>query len=171
MELEDVIERVQTARRGAEEDRRRTAALTQEAEVAGQRLNQKLQETERRDAWLQEEADALVEEELRQAASALQAPLRELANGPRPGSERAAEILNTLAGLLRGTSVHRRRMKFIGGLRKDHRVYLPRWRRHGVVVKVDRVREIVVVKYGKMRVEVPFEDVSWIQPLEGGSNG
>ena len=95
----------------------------------------------------------------------------EQSNAPRPHGDRAAEILNTLAGLLRATSVHRRRMKFIGGLRKDHRVYLPRWSRHGVVRQVDRVREIVVVQYGKMRVEVPFEDISWIQPLDGGSRG
>ena len=97
---------------------------------------------------------------------ALEGPLRQLANGPRPYSEQAETMLKTLAGLLHGTSVHRRRMKFIGGLRKGHKVYLPRWRRDAVIKKVDRVREIAVVEYGKLRMEVPFEDVSWLRPLD-----
>jgi DNA mismatch repair protein MutS2 len=164
--LEDAIEGVQSARRSAEEDRRRTAQLTREAESAGERLNQRLAEAERRGTWLDEEADALLQEQLQAIRSALEGPLRHLANGPRPYSEQAETMLKTLAGLLHGTSVHRRRMKFIGGLRKGHKVYLPRWRRDAVIKKVDRVREIAVVEYGKLRMEVPFEDVSWLRPLD-----
>ena len=43
----------------------------------------------------------------------------------------------------------------------------PRWRRLCVVHKVDKVRETVTVDYGKVKMEVPFEDVSWLQPLGG----
>lgn len=169
MALDEVIERVQSARRSAERDRRRTAELTQQAEERGRKLSREVAETERRKAWLEEEADALVDEELRAVSSLLDAPLKALANAPEPHRERAAEIAEIVRRLLRGTSVHRRRMRFIGGLRKDHEVYLPRWGRHGVVRKVDRTREMVVVQYGKMRVEVPFEDVSWLRPLDRGA--
>jgi hypothetical protein len=47
-------------------------------------------------------------------------------------------------------------------------VFLPRWGRLCAVRKVDKVREIVTVDYGKVRMEVPYEDVSWLQPLDAG---
>jgi hypothetical protein len=34
-----------------------------------------------------------------------------------------------------------------------------------LVAKVDKVRESVAVDYGNVRMDVPFEDVSWLQPL------
>ena len=34
------------------------------------------------------------------------------------------------------------------------------------VHKIDKVREIAFVDYGKVRMEVPYEDVSWLQPLD-----
>ena len=56
-------------------------------------------------------------------------------------------------------------MQFCNGLRKGDPVFLPRWGRVCSVHKVDRVRETIHVDYGKVRMEVPFEDVSWLQPL------
>ena len=67
---------------------------------------------------------------------------------------------------MEGTSVHRRRMKFIGGIKKNATVYVPRFGKQCTVKKVDRTRELVTIEVGKMRIEVPFEDVSWIQPLD-----
>ena len=43
----------------------------------------------------------------------------------------------------------------------------PRWRRLCAVHRVDKVREQITVDYGNVKVDVPFEDVSWIQPLGG----
>ena len=77
----------------------------------------------------------------------------------------ARELSATLARVLGGTSVHRRRMQFLGALRKDRVVYVPRLGKRCLVKKVDRVREVCIVEVGKMRMEIPFEDVSWLQPL------
>ncbi|MCA8943958.1 MAG: endonuclease MutS2, partial [Planctomycetes bacterium] len=91
--LEEQIERVQKARREAELERQRRRDLSREAEEAGDRLRSEQQELELKNAWLHEEADALVEEELRAARDLLVQPLRELANGPRGFAEKAAVLL------------------------------------------------------------------------------
>ena len=70
-------------------------------------------------------------------------------------------------GMLTGAPVHRRRMKFCHGLRKGDQVFLPRWHRACAVRKVDKVRETITVDYGKVTMQVPFEDVSWLVPLGG----
>jgi hypothetical protein len=117
-------------------------------------------------AWLEEEADELVAKEMRAAQSVLQAPLKELANAPRPFSDKAKSLLDALGGLLRGSSLRRRRMAFCADLAKESIVYLPRLKRRAVVKKVDRVREMLTVELGKLRMDVPFEDVSWLAPLD-----
>lgn len=165
--LEDVIESVQSARREAEADRARVADLTATAEAKEKRIAELERELEKKSAWLEEEADAMVSEEMRAAQGLLQTPLKELVNAPRPFGDKAKALLDVLGGLLRGSSLHRRRLAFVATLDKESVVFLPRLRRRAIVKKVDRVREILTVELGKLRMEVPFEDVSWLAPLDG----
>jgi DNA mismatch repair protein MutS2 len=168
-QLERVVERVHVVRREAEAERVRTLARAREVAETEEQVRQRLQDLERRYAWLEEEADHLLEEELRRARALVEGPLKQLQNAPRPHGEQARDVLARLHELLVGSSVHRRRMKFLGGLRADDVVFVPRLQKRCVVRKVDRVREVLTVLVGKMPVEVPFEDVSWLQPLDQGS--
>ena len=119
----------------------------------------------KKENWLQEEADGTVEAELRRAQAALQEPLTALVNAPGQHGERARELRRIVDGLLKEGALHRRRMAFCHRLRKGDEVFLSRFGRVCPVRKVDKVRELVVVDYGKVRMEVPFEDVSWLRPL------
>ena len=121
----------------------------------------------RKEAWLQEEADGVIETELRKVQEALAEPLAALASAPGQHGERARTLKKVVEGLLKQSALHRRRMAFCHGLKKGDQVFLPRWRRVCVAHKVDKVREMVTVDYGNVKVEVPFEDVSWLQPLGG----
>ena len=76
------------------------------------------------------------------------------------------ELLRGLDGLFQGTSLHRRRMRFLGGVRKGQTVYVPKLGKLCTVKKVDRTRERITIELGKLRMELAFEDVSWIQPIE-----
>ena len=165
--LDHIIERVQVARRDAEADRRRSADLTRAAEAQQTRLDERLAEAVRKENWLQEEADGVVEAELRAAHAALVEPLAALFSAPGQHGERARQLRVVVDGLLKNSALHRRRMRFCHGLKKGDQVFLPRWRRLCAVHKVDKVREIVAVEYGNVKMEVPFEDVSWLQPLGG----
>lgn len=164
--VEEVVERVQAARADAEADRKRSQELTQQAAAAEQKARAKLADADLKGAWLEEEAGSFVDEELRAARLLLEGPLKEFGNAPQPWAGRAKALLDTLQGLLKGTSLHRRRMRFLGTLRKDAVVWVPHLRRRCTVKKVDRVREVVSLEVGAMRLEVPFEDVSWLQPLD-----
>lgn len=165
--LDHIIERVQVARRDAEADRRRTADLTRAAEQQQTKLDERLAEAVRKENWLQEEADGVVEAELRAAQAALAEPLTALLSAPGQHGERARGLKVVVDALLKNSALHRRRMRFCNGLKKGDQVFLPRWRRTCAVHKVDKVREVVVVDYGNVKMEVPFEDVSWLQPLGG----
>ncbi len=164
--VEEVVEKVVEARQQAEAERRRTTELVQQAEVTQQKAQTKLNHAEVRGAWLEEEAAQMLDEELRAARQILEAPLREFINAPQPWSGKAKGLLDALVALFKGTSLHRRRMKFLGALRKDDVVYVPQLKRRCTVKKIDRVREVVSVEVGAMRLELAFEDVSWLQPLD-----
>ncbi|MBM4397172.1 MAG: hypothetical protein FJ087_16000, partial [Deltaproteobacteria bacterium] len=163
--LDRLIERVQLARRDAEADRRRSADLQREAAAQQNQLESRLAEAERKEGWLQEEADAVVEAELRAARAAIEGPLGPLLHAAGQHGENARAIKLVADGLLKKAALHRRRIAFCMGLRKGDEVFLPRWRRTCAVTKVDKVRELVTVDYGNVKMEVPFEDVSWLQPL------
>lgn len=165
--LDHLIERVQVARRDAEADRQRSADLTRAVSEQHAQLEERKAEARRKENWLQEEADGVVEAELRRAQSALQEHVTALLSAPGVHGERARSLRAIVDGLLKQSALHRRRMSFCHGLRKGDQVYLPRWRRLCLVHKVDKVREQITVDYGNVKMEVPFEDISWLQPLGG----
>lgn len=164
--LDNLIERVQVARRDAEADRRKTADLSRAAVVRQAELDERMAGAVRKEGWLQEEADGVVEAELLKAQAALQAPLTALLSAPAPHGERARAMKAVVDALLRHGALHRHRMRFCNALKKGDQVFLPRWGRACTVHKVDKVRETVAVDYGNVKMEVPFEDVSWLQPLD-----
>jgi DNA mismatch repair protein MutS2 len=127
--LDHLIERVQVARRDAEAERQRTADRSLEVTQQHARLAERLADAVNKENWLQEEADGVVEQELRRAQEALQEPLRELVNAPGRHGERARELQALVAGLLKQSALHRRRMAFCHRLKKGDEVFLPRWRR------------------------------------------
>lgn len=119
----------------------------------------------RKESWLQEEADGVVEAELRRAQAAMHEGLTALLSAPGVHGERARALKGVVDSLTKQAALHRRRMAFCHGLKRGDPVFLPRWRRLCSVHKVDRVREQITVDYGNVKMEVPFEDVSWLQPL------
>ncbi len=163
--LEEIVEQAQQARRDAELRRQETVAESVRVRETRDELDRQRQEVERRGNWLQEEADAVVAAELRRLREALAPGLSRLAQAPRPHGELAQQLAAALADLGRGTSVHRRRMQFLASLGRDDLVYVPRLARRCQVRKLDRVREVLTVQVGKLAIEIPFEEVSWLAPL------
>lgn len=164
--LDNLIQRVQVARRDAEQDRQRTADRSRVVERREGELEAKLAEAQKKEHWLQEEADGVVESELRKAHAAMADDLASLTQAPGAHGERARGLKKVADGLLKSAALHRRRMTFCHQLKKGDEVFLPRWGRLCAVRKIDKVREQITVDYGKVRMEVPFEDVSWLQPID-----
>ncbi len=163
--MTEAIERVHAVRRDAQEHLQASARLKKQAQSKERELADRLVHMERRQYWLEEEADAVVDEALKASRQLLAESVAELGNAPKPWGPQAKALLATLAEQSRATSVHRRRKAFLGGLRKGAVVYVPHLERRCTVRKVDKIRELLHIEVGKMRMEIPFEDASWLQPL------
>ncbi|MEE2887398.1 MAG: hypothetical protein VX951_08205 [Planctomycetota bacterium] len=164
--MEEAIERVHDVRRHAEANRAESEAVKRSTDEAARQAEDRLVELGRKEAWLEEEADQVVDSGLREVREEVEAALKQLVNAPKPFGAQAQALGESIRSLLANTSVHRRRMKFLGALRKNGVVYVPRLGRRCQVKKVDRNRELVIIEVGKIRMEIPFEDVSWLQPLD-----
>lgn len=164
--LEEIIGQVQRTRRAAEEQRKRAEASARRAVGEERELAQKTEEVERRESWIREEAEHFVDEELRTARDLLVDPLKQFVNAPSPYDERARGMLRLVEGLLQSSSLGRRREKYLEEVKKGHMVYVPRFRRRCEVRKVDRKRRTIAVDVGGIRMDLPFDDISWLQPLD-----
>mgnify|MGYP002713139542 CR=1 FL=1 len=164
--LEEMIGRVQATRQAAEKHRRAAEETRLKVRSEAKELEGRKEEVERKEGWLREEAEHFVDEELRAARDMLREPLGQFCNAPRPYGEKAQGMLKLLDELMKGSSLGRRRESYLETVKKGHMVYVPRYRRRCKVLKVDRKRRQLALEMGGLRVEVPYEDVSWLQPLD-----
>ena len=164
--VEEMIDKIQVTRMAAEAEKRRTEELARQAGQDAEKLSVEREELERRRQWLQEEADHLLEAELKTARGLLETPLREFANAPQPYGRKALDLLDALGLLFGKSSVGRRRLQFLEHVQKGDTVYVPRYRRRCIVQKLDRQRRRLHVVMGGMKTEIDFDDVSWLQPLD-----
>jgi hypothetical protein len=84
---------------------------------------------------------------------------------PAPAAELLREVLEGVDDDLTGASLTERRRAFLGGLKKGHFVYVPRFKKRCVVQKVDRRRGEVTVQLGRLPMSVPFDEVTWYEAI------
>jgi len=163
--LQEVIQKVQDVRRDAEADRKHAAERSRQVQQKEGKLDEELTAVQRKQEWLQEESDSVVATELQRVQQALLEAVVPLLSAPGAHGEKARALQRIVQSMQKPTAMHRRRMAFCHQLKKGDQVFLPKWGRTCLVAKVDKVRESVTVDHGKVRMDVPFEDVSWLQPL------
>ncbi len=159
--VEEVRDRRVEAERALEEARRLgEEAARERSEVEAARLA--LEEARRSVAA---EAESVVEESFGRARQVLEEEIG-AAQAPavRGGLER---LRGRLAEALRSTPFGERRLAFLRRLRRDDLVYLRRFRQRCPVRKVDFDREVLSVLVGGMRMEVPFDEVSFVEVPPG----
>ena len=166
--VEEMIDNIQQTRRAAERQRREAEDLQQTIEGSAAEVRELRSQLDLREQTLREEAEHFVEEELRAARDLLAEPLKDFQNAPAPFGERARGMLALIEGLLSRTTLGRRREKFLEGVKKGHMVYVPKFNRKCKVLKIDRKRRVLVVEVGAMRMDLPFDEISWLQPLDLG---
>jgi DNA mismatch repair protein MutS2 len=150
-------------------------------------LREKAQDHEARtrDAQLRIQADAEVAEyraELRQAEAedafnqlrrdmtmALQVQGKSLqAQARGQQAEAWAALMAELNLQLEACNLGKRWTSFIAGLKKGDLVYVPRFRDRLKVLKIQRKREILKLRHGNLEVELPWREVTWVEPPPGG---
>ncbi len=164
--LEEMIDRLQRTRRAAEDQRRRAEEARRRAEGEVAEAELRSRELEEKERWLAEESSWLAEEEIRRARALLREPLRAFLNAPEPYGGKARGLLKLLDGLLAHTDLGKRRDEYLRGVEKGQTVYVPRLRKRCKVLGKDRRRRRLEIEVGGVRMTIPFDDVSWLQPLD-----
>ena len=92
--------------------------------------------------------------------------------GGLPAAERkdVDTFLVKLRALLHDDILNQRWLAFVKGLKKGDRVYVPRFRERLLVIRVERKRERVKVRHGSMEVELPYRELTWVEPTPGESS-
>ncbi|MCP4641703.1 MAG: hypothetical protein GY851_14770, partial [bacterium] len=74
-------------------------------------------------------------------------------------TRRIAEVVERISELAASTPLAVRHAEFIETLRRGDSVYVVPFKREGVVERIRRKRETIVVFLDSKQVEVPFQDV------------
>jgi len=156
---------VREVRTQAERARGNAESRLEEATARQRDIEEQQVELDRSRERLEAEAQRGLEERVREASGRLErarALLPQLSGAQREEMERE---LDALAGALGGASLTERRSGFLAQLKKGDLVYLPRYRQRCSVHKVRREQEEVVVKLGRVKLTVGFDDVTEYESL------
>ena len=137
----------------AAETRRREAETKQAAIVA------RAAELEAKARLFESEKEREIDAQLRAAQVRGNAALLELGTLPAAFAPKLAALERFLAELPQRTSLAEKRTAFLGSRKKGDTLFLPRYREHCVVRKVDAAKRLVVVLYRNLPVEVSFDEV------------
>jgi DNA mismatch repair protein MutS2 len=161
---EEVIRRMEKARRAVEAERRRVQKLRRRCAEMKTQLARKLEEAERARGVADREAEQEIERKVREVREAIRALLPRLSSVPQ-GLRPHVEELETLAErVLQTTPLGDRREAFARGLKENADVYVPRLGRVCRVLRVNKSKRKLTVRTEGMEAEVGFDDISWAPP-------
>lgn len=160
--------------------RARKAALDhlESAELERRKAEEMRAELERRVAELEAKAKRLEHEKEAEIARALERTrergrqlLAELGTLPAPLQPRLEAIERFLADLPAESRLLERRAAYLASRRKGDTVFLPKYREHVVVRKVDRERRRITVLYKNLPLEADFDEVQLPDDFKGDEEG
>ncbi len=159
-EVQELMTEMRGARAHAEQARRLLDARLAQLDERADGLAREAADLERRGAELESEGQRDLEQRVREAKDQLD-PLRALA-AQCPGAVQAElrERLARLEAVLSGAVASERRERYLASLAKGQFVYVPRLGKRGVIAKVDRGRGRVLVRLGRVPIEVSFDELS-----------
>src|SRR5690606_9608915 len=102
----------------------------------------------------------------RATRSRLGVPLKALPNALKPHGQQARALVPALHQIAEGSPLHRPRMRYVVAHKKHRAVDVARIGKRRTVQAVERGRQGLTMEVGRLRVEVPFEDASWVQPVD-----
>ncbi len=161
----ELIDRMQASRQQIERARQEGEEFREAGRQLKESYQSELERVEERQRGLSDEADHEVEGLLRQVRAALLEHLNAIGTPPQPFADRLVELELAIEELVQWSPITQRRLEFARSLKKEDTVYLPRFGKKGRVKRIDRKGERLKVQVGAMVMEVPFEDVSWVEDV------
>ncbi len=163
---EHLIESLVESRRTAEEVRTRSEKHLQKSKNLQKAAEERHRHLEKRERRLQAEARKVLDEALRVFRSRVEPVIKQLNGSGKAGREAARTLEEALRHLGRDGDLGRRRREFLDGLRKEDRVWIPRFGELCRIRKIHRADERLTVILGGLTADVSFDDVSLVPAEE-----
>ncbi len=155
----ELINQVQAIREEAERKRSASQSALDEAKEMRGRMRKRLARVRDQQRRLQGQADHEIDRSMRAVRGLMVAFATEMQNAPQTWTRRIAEVVERISELAASTPLAVRHAEFIETLRRGDSVYVVPFKREGVVERIRRKRETIVVFLDSKQVEVPFQDV------------
>jgi DNA mismatch repair protein MutS2 len=160
----ELINQIQATREDAERKRTSAQAALDEATATRGRVRKRLKRVREGEKRLKQQADREIDESMRAVRGLTEAFAGEMQNAPQAWSGKARELAERVSEMAASTPLAVRHAEFIGSLRRGDSVYVEPFKREGVVERIRRKRETIVVFVESKQVEVPFDEVGRPMP-------
>lgn len=161
---EELVEQLTESRIQAERLKREARDIRVASEEELARAQAAREEAEDSRWRIENEAEAEVTRLLEEFRQAARPHLNALKNVPAGLRADAQALEDLLASGLRTESFATRRREFLAGLKKHDKVFVPRYEQVCRIEKLNRAEERLTVKVGALKMEIAFDDVSWVTP-------
>ena len=156
----ELINQVQMTREAAERNRRATQTILDEAKREKQRVSEEQVQIREEGRRLKNQADEEIEHSMRQIRQVLDDFTARMQNAPAAWKEPAKELAEKVSTLSADTPLAVRHAEFIDALRAGDTVYVIPFKREGLVHRIRRKRQKVVLFMEGKQLEVAFDDIS-----------
>lgn len=164
-EVVELMAQVRGAREHTERLRSKAEDRLEQLERTHAEVREREEVLERRGELLEAEAQRGLEERVGNARRRLEQARGLLQQLPGEAARRLEEALSETDAELAGSTLSERRQGFLESLKKGQYVFVPRYKRRCVVVKVNRGRGEVSVRLGAAQMTVSFDEVTWYDSL------
>ncbi len=159
----EIIGRMEQSRRRVEKERRRAERVRRKVQGEARAYEERLREVDAVGEALEEEAQRVVDDSVRDAKAKLQPLVDQLKNVPKTHKPIVDKLAEEIDRLLVGTPLGEKREEFARSLKKEEEVYVPKFREKAKVKKIDKGGRVVTVLLNGILTEIGFDDVSWVE--------
>ncbi len=156
----ELINQIQATREDAEEKRSEAQSILDEAHAVRLEATERLQRIEEEGKRLRKQADREIEDSMQAIRRVVEEFAAEMHNAPGVWSQKARSLAERVVELAAGTPLAQRQADFIATLRRGDSVYVVPFKREGIVERIRKSRQTIVVFVDSKEVELPFRDVA-----------
>jgi DNA mismatch repair protein MutS2 len=159
---EEILRNAQEIRSRAERSLSEADDLREVARSVRHEAEEELREARDRRVHVEKEAEDEMAEALSRVRGLVVDVMKELGNAPKPFGEKARELGERALAEIRATPLGQRREEFVATLSRGDEVFVPRLSERFRVHAVKKKTRTLVLCRGSLKVEIPFDDVTWV---------
>jgi DNA mismatch repair protein MutS2 len=156
----DLINQVQKTRELAERKRRKAQTLLDKAKHMRVQAAERLSEINEQEKRLEHQANHEIDQTLQQVRDLMAQFERTMGNAPKTWHEKAQTLKEKLHALTASTPLAQRHQAFVDTLKKGDSVYAIPFKRVGLIDRIRRKREIVILLVDGKHIELGFHQIA-----------